>query len=53
MRYHEIIAIIHVSAELEAAPLFPLQCWKNATMKLVLHESVLSTLYRGGEGQNV
>ena len=30
-----------------------IQCWKMVKCKLVLDESVLSTLHRGGEGQNV
>ena len=34
-------------------PHSPFQCWKIVKYKLVLDESVLSTLHRGGEGQNV
>ena len=34
-------------------PHSPFQCWKMVKCKLVLDESVLSTLNRGGEGQNV
>ena len=34
-------------------PHSPFQCWKMVKCKLMSDESVLSTLHRGGEGQNV
>ena len=33
-------------------PHSPFHCWKIVKCKLALHQSVLSTLHRGGEGQN-
>ena len=33
-------------------PHSPFQCWKIVKCKLALDQSVLSTLHRGGEGQN-
>ena len=34
------------------APHSPFQCWKIVKFELLSHESVKSTLHRGGEGQN-
>ena len=48
---HEIIIVI--STDKCQHPHSPFQCWKMVKCKLVLDESVLSTLHRGGEGQNV
>ena len=33
-------------------PHSPFQCWEMVKCRLLLDESVLSTLHRGGEGQN-